>query len=44
LTDVEVCIVPAKRFQQMLASNPVLGMAIVNILSNEVSALRRFAS
>jgi CRP-like cAMP-binding protein len=44
LTDAEVCLIQPEQFREMLASNPVLGMAIVNILSNEVSALRRFGS
>jgi CRP-like cAMP-binding protein len=44
LSNVEVCLVQAEPFRKLLASNPVLGMAIVNILSNEVSALRRFMS
>jgi len=41
LTKLEVCRIPPQQFRRMLASDPVLGMAVVNILSNEVSALRR---
>jgi CRP-like cAMP-binding protein len=40
LTEVEVCCIPPDDFRSMLASNPILGMAVVNILSDEVSALR----
>ncbi len=41
LTDVEVCLVHPKEFRSLLTSNPMIGMAIVRILSKEVSALRR---
>lgn len=41
VTDTQVCVVPAAEFRKSMASNPALGLAIVNILSNEVSALRR---
>ncbi len=44
MTDAEVCLVPAAEFRKAMASNPALGMAIVTILSNEVSALRRLAN
>jgi len=41
VTDVELCVVPGAKFRTAMASNPELGMAIVTILSDEVSALRR---
>lgn len=40
LTEVEVCCIEPEKFRGMLASNPRLGIAVVNILSDEVSALR----
>ena len=43
VTDVELCHIAPDAFRNALASNPVIGMAIVRILSDEVSALRRFA-
>ena len=44
LTDVEVYVVPPEVFRKSLASNPTLGMAIVKILSDEVSALRKLSA
>ena len=41
VTSTQVCVVPGAVFRKSMASNPALGLAIVNILSNEVSALRR---
>ena len=40
LSEVTVCRIPPHKFREMLTSNPVLGMAVVNILSDEVSSLR----
>ena len=40
LTEVTVCHIQPEEFRGMLSSNPLLGMAVVNILSDEVSALR----
>jgi CRP-like cAMP-binding protein len=40
LTEVRVCHIQPEAFRRMLSSNPLLGMAVVNILSEEVSALR----
>ena len=40
LTAVAVCHIQPEEFRDMLSSNPLLGMAVVNILCDEVSALR----
>ena len=42
VTDTEVCLVPPERFREALATNPLLGLAVVAILSEEVAGLRRF--
>ena len=43
LSDVELCLVEPEAFRTLLRSNPVVGLAIVKILSEEVWALRRLA-
>lgn len=40
LTAVTVCHIQPGKFRRMLSSNPALGMAVVSMLSDEVSALR----
>jgi CRP-like cAMP-binding protein len=42
LTDVELCLIQPQAFRNLLQSNPMVGVAIVKILSDEVWALRRF--
>ena len=44
LTDLEVCQVKPKEFRHVLETNPVVGIAVLRILSEEVSDLRRFMS
>jgi len=44
LDNVETFVVQPQQFRSLLQSNPVVGVAIVKILSDEVWALRRFRS
>lgn len=43
VTDVELYTVQPQKFRKLLRSDPVVGLAIVKILSEEVWALRKFA-
>ena len=44
LTDVVVCQIKPKQFRNVLKTNPAIGIAVLRILSEEVSDLRRFMS
>lgn len=43
VTETQVCHISPAQFRRSLAADPVLGFAVVRILSEEVSALRRLA-
>lgn len=42
-TEAEVCVISAKLFRKMLSTNTKLGMAVVSMLVDEVSILRRLS-
>jgi CRP-like cAMP-binding protein len=41
LTGVEVCQITPRKFRNVLKTNPAIGIAVLRILSEEVSDLRR---
>jgi len=43
VTHVDVCWVSASQFREMLASNTELGLTVVTMLAEEISALRKLA-
>lgn len=43
VTRVEVCCISPVQFREMLTTNSELGLTVVTILAEEISALRKFA-